>query len=172
MERADENTDDSSNKPFACHICLDTASEPVVTVCGHLFCWPCLSQWIKMPGGDACPVCKAGLKKESVVPIYGKGGNSVDPREATEARPNAQRPEREPQSFFSQFNTGGFTVAFGPAVFSTVLGMQGFGVFPNHHQHQENQNLTPEQLQQQERELFARMMFFMGILVLLTVFMA
>lgn len=44
------------------------------------------------------------------------------------ARPNAQRPEREPNhSFFSPFmnNTGGFTVAFGPAVFSTVLGMQG-----------------------------------------------
>lgn len=41
------------------------------------------------------------------------------------ARPSAQRPEREPQHhFFSPFN-GGFTVAFGPAVFSTVLGMQG-----------------------------------------------
>jgi hypothetical protein len=33
-----------------------------------------------MPGGNACPVCKAGLKRETVVPIYGKGGDNVDPR--------------------------------------------------------------------------------------------
>ena len=25
---------------FECNICLDTASQPVVTLCGHLFCWP------------------------------------------------------------------------------------------------------------------------------------
>ena len=27
---------------FACHICLECASDPVVTVCGHMFCWPCI----------------------------------------------------------------------------------------------------------------------------------
>ncbi|KAJ3275115.1 hypothetical protein HDV01_001254 [Terramyces sp. JEL0728] len=26
---------------FECNICLDTASNPVVTMCGHLYCWPC-----------------------------------------------------------------------------------------------------------------------------------
>lgn len=29
---------------YDCHICLDTAADPVVTLCGHLFCWPCLYQ--------------------------------------------------------------------------------------------------------------------------------
>ncbi|GFH30751.1 RING-type domain-containing protein [Haematococcus lacustris] len=27
---------------FECNICLELASEPVVTLCGHLYCWPCL----------------------------------------------------------------------------------------------------------------------------------
>ncbi len=27
---------------FECTICMDIAKEPVVTKCGHLFCWPCI----------------------------------------------------------------------------------------------------------------------------------
>lgn len=34
---------------FTCNICLDTVNEPVVTRCGHLYCWPCLYQWLE-PG--------------------------------------------------------------------------------------------------------------------------
>jgi E3 ubiquitin-protein ligase RNF5 len=29
---------------WACHICLDEAEEPVATLCGHLYCWPCLHE--------------------------------------------------------------------------------------------------------------------------------
>eukprot|EP00957_Ditylum_brightwellii_P109368 8343098-Ditylum_brightwellii.AAC.1 len=31
---------------FHCNICLDPVSEPVVTRCGHLYCWPCLYIWL------------------------------------------------------------------------------------------------------------------------------
>jgi E3 ubiquitin-protein ligase RNF5 len=35
---------------FLCSICLETVSdEPVVTRCGHLYCWSCLYQWLE-PG--------------------------------------------------------------------------------------------------------------------------
>uniref|UniRef100_A0A0A9DAP1 E3 ubiquitin-protein ligase RMA n=1 Tax=Arundo donax TaxID=35708 RepID=A0A0A9DAP1_ARUDO len=27
---------------FECNVCFDMAAEPVVTKCGHLFCWECL----------------------------------------------------------------------------------------------------------------------------------
>ena len=27
---------------FECTICLESAKEPVVTKCGHIFCWPCI----------------------------------------------------------------------------------------------------------------------------------
>src|SRR5271168_5029916 len=29
---------------FDCNICFDVARDPVVTQCGHLYCWPCLHQ--------------------------------------------------------------------------------------------------------------------------------
>lgn len=35
--------DESS--PFECNVCLDLAKDPVVTVCGHLYCWRCLYRW-------------------------------------------------------------------------------------------------------------------------------
>lgn len=34
--------DDDGPGDFDCNICYDTAREPVVTMCGHLYCWPCL----------------------------------------------------------------------------------------------------------------------------------
>lgn len=27
---------------FQCNICYELAKEPVVTLCGHLYCWPCV----------------------------------------------------------------------------------------------------------------------------------
>ena len=31
---------DDEEVPFECNICLEMASNPVVTLCGHLYCWP------------------------------------------------------------------------------------------------------------------------------------
>ncbi|MCO5594592.1 hypothetical protein L7F22_048625 [Adiantum nelumboides] len=68
---------------FDCHICLEVAQEPVVTICGHLFCWPCIYQWLYQHSlARDCPVCKASLADDSkIVPLYGKGKfGSSDPR--------------------------------------------------------------------------------------------
>ena len=29
-------------KNFSCKICLEIACEPVITACGHLYCWTCI----------------------------------------------------------------------------------------------------------------------------------
>lgn len=43
------------------------ASEPVVTLCGHLYCWPCLYRWLQVQSHcRTCPVCKAGVEKDKV----------------------------------------------------------------------------------------------------------
>ena len=34
---------------FDCNICLEDVYDPVVTRCGHLYCWPCLYKWLE-PG--------------------------------------------------------------------------------------------------------------------------
>lgn len=53
-----------------------------VSMCGHLFCWPCLHQWLETrPTRQLCPVCKAAISKDKVIPIYGRGStNQEDPR--------------------------------------------------------------------------------------------
>ncbi|CAL9069574.1 unnamed protein product [Musa banksii] len=66
----------SGNGCFECNICLDVAAEPVVTLCGHLYCWPCIYRWLQQAESAApqlCPVCKAALSLDTLVPLYGRG---------------------------------------------------------------------------------------------------
>ncbi|KAK6048186.1 hypothetical protein COOONC_14309 [Cooperia oncophora] len=56
-------------------------------MCGHLFCWPCLVQWLDTrPNRQLCPVCKAAISKD-------KEGDNTDPREKMPPRPRGQRTE-------------------------------------------------------------------------------
>ncbi|XP_057972863.1 E3 ubiquitin-protein ligase RMA3-like [Malania oleifera] len=80
ITKAAENPDGC----FDCNICLDSAHDPVVTLCGHLFCWPCIYLWLHVrtssaPDADCkhkCPVCKADVSPASLVPLYGSGSPS------------------------------------------------------------------------------------------------
>ena len=69
-----EGEDNKDEAMFECNICLDVARDAVISLCGHLFCWPCLHQWLETrPNRKICPVCKAGISKEKVIPLYGRG---------------------------------------------------------------------------------------------------
>lgn len=88
---------------FECNICFELAEDPVVTLCGHLYCWPCLYQWLQMHSrSHECPVCKALIQEEKLVPIFGRGKLSLDPRSRSipevgiPHRPAGQRPETAP----------------------------------------------------------------------------
>ena len=96
---------------FYCNICLDPVVDPVATMCGHLYCWPCLYRWLE-PGmtsveranlllgtdaaatavftnhpGDShrrvCPVCKAPCSVPSLVPIYVRESEATEYEEDT-----------------------------------------------------------------------------------------
>ena len=71
---------ENSNGCFDCNICLDFAHEPVVTLCGHLYCWPCIYKWLHVQSDSLppdehpqCPVCKADISNSTMVPLYGRG---------------------------------------------------------------------------------------------------
>ena len=74
QSKNDTTEDSNSNAAFECNICLDVARDAVISMCGHLFCWPCLHTWLETrPNRQICPVCKAGIGKDKVVPLYGRG---------------------------------------------------------------------------------------------------
>ncbi|KAL4312434.1 hypothetical protein GQ457_01G001520 [Hibiscus cannabinus] len=75
-------SDDDSSAGFDCNICLDTVQDPVVTLCGHIYCWPCIYKWLQLQSEPAenqdqklpqCPVCKADVSDTTLVPLYGPG---------------------------------------------------------------------------------------------------
>ncbi|KAL4341828.1 hypothetical protein GQ457_08G016720 [Hibiscus cannabinus] len=83
---------------FDCNICLDLAREPVVTSCGHLFCWCCLYQLFDVcADARECPVCKEEVVIKTLTPIYGRGKNDLEPEAdlglKIPPRPTARRVE-------------------------------------------------------------------------------
>lgn len=91
-----ENNDSADEIPdedkWKCPICLDALQQPVVTRCGHVFCWPCIHEWLRR--SNTCPVCHGEIEESHLIPIYGQGDEAdisspPPPRpEYREARPN------------------------------------------------------------------------------------
>uniref|UniRef100_A0A7S3MR72 RING-type E3 ubiquitin transferase n=1 Tax=Strombidium inclinatum TaxID=197538 RepID=A0A7S3MR72_9SPIT len=119
---------------FECNICLDSALEPVVTQCGHLYCWKCIYEWLQQPRETlVCPVCKSGVAVDKLIPIFTKE-NSEDPRRKGQAQPDEQIPNRpgarrsEPQPN-QNYNSG---IGGGNPLFGNSNGgfVMGLGLFP------------------------------------------
>uniref|UniRef100_A0A8C9GYC9 E3 ubiquitin-protein ligase RNF n=1 Tax=Piliocolobus tephrosceles TaxID=591936 RepID=A0A8C9GYC9_9PRIM len=108
---------------FECNICFDDVKDPVVTRCGHLFCWLCLSAWIKK--NSHCPVCKAEVIKETVIPLYGRGSSSSEHKytQPEEPRPTPTRKESNIRRNSAYSNNLGLRASFGVWVNPFSFGM-------------------------------------------------
>ncbi|KAJ4970751.1 hypothetical protein NE237_003850 [Protea cynaroides] len=91
---------DGGGSFFECNICLDVARNPVLTCCGHLFCWPCLYQWLHIHSDSKeCPVCKGEVTDLNITPIYSRGNDTQELEKEDESelqvppRPQARRVE-------------------------------------------------------------------------------
>ncbi|XP_062231637.1 uncharacterized protein LOC133929060 [Phragmites australis] len=109
----DEGTErGKSAAMFECNICFEMAAEPVVTSCGHLFCWPCLYQWLHVHSSHKeCPVCKGEVTEGNITPIYGRGNSGSDMEKKVPEDGNASGPNIPPrphgnrlESFRQQFH--------------------------------------------------------------------
>ena len=68
---------------FEWNICLTTANDPVLTKCGHLYCWKWIHQWMNQQSEYIIwPICKSGISKESVIPIYSGTEKKTHPKDA------------------------------------------------------------------------------------------
>lgn len=140
---------------FSCNICYELASEPVVTLCGHLYCWPCLYRWLQVQNHcRTCPVCKAGVDRDKVIPVYGRGGNE-DPRAKTietsnvvPVRPTGQRPQPVDTRTLLQGNLGGQQ-----NLLPNLFGLSGA-----------QQQLSPEQ---QHQAFLSRLLLMLGSFVIM-----
>lgn len=137
---AGNNLNDAGD--FECNICFDLAQDPIVTLCGHLYCWPCLYRWLHHHSQcQECPVCKALVQEEKLVPLYGRGKNQADPRSKSYPgmeipnRPTGQRPDTAPSPGTNTFANYGFGLMGGFMPMATArIGnfTMGFGgLFPS-----------------------------------------
>lgn len=58
-----DKEDPPENSAFECNICYDLAQSPVVTMCGHLYCWPCLYRWVMLSSQEI--VGKVRIRRDS-----------------------------------------------------------------------------------------------------------
>lgn len=58
-----------SGQQRKCTLCLEELKDPSTTTCGHVFCWSCISDWIREK--PECPLCRQGILTQHVLPLRG-----------------------------------------------------------------------------------------------------
>ena len=92
---------------FDCNICLSTAEDPVLTCCGHIFCWPCFYHLpCSYANAKECPACGGEVIETNIIPIYGNANANADST-ATHSDdpdlPSSILPPRPPAPRISRF---------------------------------------------------------------------
>lgn len=77
------------SEEFQCQICLEFPADPVATVCGHVYCWPCIYRWLES-GPKPCPVCSSVLKVDcNILPLDAAGSSDGDGSTIVPPRPSS-----------------------------------------------------------------------------------
>lgn len=55
-----------------CQICQQTRTSPTSTLCGHVFCWNCIHQSVKIT--PECPICRTAINPSRLIYLINFGG--------------------------------------------------------------------------------------------------
>ena len=153
---------------WTCPVCQSQLKSPVVTTCGHTFCWPCLQSHLE--NSRTCPVCSASCSKENIVPIYGQAEEAdISDIPPPPKQPTAEPPreEEQPRNTFRGTETGGgWHVQYGFMPFGFGATFQ-FGGNLNGGNHQ-NFNRQPNN-QRPDNSKFMRISITVVFLILVNV---
>lgn len=62
---------DNEEDMVSCPICIEELRDPVVTMCGHLFCNRCIRRWLRR--SKTCPTCSSSLPGDCLRRIKDQG---------------------------------------------------------------------------------------------------
>ncbi|KAK1412035.1 hypothetical protein QVD17_32981 [Tagetes erecta] len=103
MAKSIDESKNNVSDAFECNICLEGVHDPVVTLCGHLYCWPCIYKWIQYQETSSeafenesakCAVCKTEISEKDIVPLYGP--SNINTNYVTEEKGNCHAGEVVP----------------------------------------------------------------------------
>ncbi|THY31391.1 hypothetical protein D6D01_02907 [Aureobasidium pullulans] len=58
-----------SSQQRKCTLCLEPMRDPSTTTCGHVFCWTCISDWVREK--PECPLCRQAVLGQHILPLRG-----------------------------------------------------------------------------------------------------
>ena len=114
---------------YQCHVCMDTAKKPVVTPCGHLFCWVCIYHWLRSNQEYlTCPICKSGLEMGMLRPILALHEPPDRQEDGIPPRPRINKKKRKVTRDFQDLPPS--IAGLSMNLYRGVL-LAGYGLFPS-----------------------------------------